>query len=134
MRVESEEEGGMKVAKEREVIEEEDTTVPAEGRREGEEQEERRETVAEGRGEKGTTEMNKERGEKDMTAVAKGEEEEGVKAVTEGRGEMETALLMMAARTLQRLLVGEAEEGSHTRERRELVNLEEEGGGRPHPL
>ena len=42
MRVESEEEGGMKGAKDREVIEEEDTTVPAEGRGEREEQEERR--------------------------------------------------------------------------------------------
>ena len=40
MRAESEEEGGMKVAKE--VIEEEDTTVPAEGRGEGEERDERR--------------------------------------------------------------------------------------------
>ena len=93
MRVESEGEGGMKVATEREVMEEEDTTVPAEGSR-----------------------------------------EKGVNAVTKGRGEMETALLMMAARTLQRLLVREAEEGSHMRERRELVNLEEGGGGRHHPL
>ena len=42
MRVESEEEGRIKVAKDREVIEEEDTTVPAEGRGEREEQEERR--------------------------------------------------------------------------------------------
>ena len=65
----SEEEGGMKVAKGRAVMEEEDTTVPVEERR-----------------------------------------EKGVKAVAEGRGEMETALLMMAARTVQRLLVGEAEE------------------------
>ena len=65
----SEEEGGMKVAKERAVMEEEDTTVPVEERR-----------------------------------------EKGVKAVAEGRGEMETALLMMAARTVQRLLVGETEE------------------------
>ena len=40
MRVESEEEGGMKGAKE--VTEEEDMTVPAEGRGEGEEREERR--------------------------------------------------------------------------------------------
>ena len=56
-----------------------------------------------------------------MTAVTKGGEEKGVKAVTEGRGEMKTALLMMAARRLQRLLVGEAEEGSHTRERIALV-------------
>ena len=88
------EEGGMKVAKERAVIEEEDTTVP----------------VEEGR-------------------------KKRVKAVAEGRGEMKTALLMMAARPVQRLLVGEAEERSHTRrERRELVNLEEGRGGRPHPL
>ena len=57
MKVESEEKGGMKVAKE--VIEEEDMTVPTEGSR-----------------------------------------EKGVKAVTKGRGEMETALLMMAARAL----------------------------------
>ena len=56
-----------------------------------------------------------------MTAVAKGGEEKRVKAVTEGRGEMKTALLVMAARRLQRLLVGEAEEGSHTGERRELI-------------
>ena len=40
MRVESEEKGGMKVAKE--LIEEEDTTVPAKWRRGGEEREERR--------------------------------------------------------------------------------------------
>ena len=53
----------------------------------------------------------KEMEEEDMTAVAKGEEEKGVKAVAEGRGEMETALLMMAARTLQRLLVGEQKKG-----------------------
>ena len=49
----------MKVAKEREVMEEEDMTVPAEGSR-----------------------------------------EKGVKTVAKGRGEMETALLMMASRTL----------------------------------
>ena len=73
-------EGGMKVAKERAVMEEEDTTVSAEERR-----------------------------------------VKGVKAVAERRGEMKTVLLMMAARTVQRLLVGEAEEWSHTRERRELV-------------
>ena len=95
MRLESEGKGGMKVAKE--VIEEEDMTVPAEESGEGEEQEERRERV------------------------------------TEWRGKREAAHLMMAARTLQRLLVGKAE-GSHTRERRELVDLGEEGGGRPHPL
>ena len=40
MRAESEEKGEMKVAKE--VIEEEDTTVPAEERGEGEERDERR--------------------------------------------------------------------------------------------
>ena len=40
MRVESEKEGGMKVAKE--VTEEEDTTVPAEGRGRREERDERR--------------------------------------------------------------------------------------------
>ena len=40
MRVEGEEKGGMKVVKE--VTEGEDTTVPAEGRGEGEEREERR--------------------------------------------------------------------------------------------
>ena len=112
MRVESEEEGGMKVGKERELIEEEDTIV-----------------VAEGRGERGTTEVSEERGEEGMTAVVKGREERDLQviAVTEGRGEMEPPHLMMAARTLQRLLVGEAEGGSHTRKRRrELVNLEEE--------
>ena len=97
MRVESEEEGGMKVGKERELIEEEDTIV-----------------VAKGRGERGTTEVSKERGEEGMTAVVKGREERGVIAVTEGRGEMETAHLMMTAMTLQRLLVGAAEGGSHT--------------------
>ena len=87
--MESEEKGGMKVAKERGVVEEEDMTVPAEERR-----------------------------------------VKGVKAVAEGRGEMETVLLMMAGRTLQRLLVGEAEERSHMRERRELVKRKkkEEGG------
>ena len=41
MRVEGEEKGGMKLVV-KEVTEEEDTTVPAEGRGEGEEQEERR--------------------------------------------------------------------------------------------
>ena len=119
MRVEGEEKGGMNVVKE--VLEEEDTTVPAQERGEGEEREERRETVAKGRGKKGMTEMNEERRERNMTAVTKGGEEKRVKAVAEGRGEMKTALLVMAARALQRLLVGEAEEGSHTRERRELV-------------
>ena len=74
--------------------------------------------MAKGRGKKSTTEMNEKR---NMTAVAKGGEEKGVKTVTEGSREMKTAHLMMAARTLQRLLVREAEEGSHTRERRELV-------------
>ena len=98
MKVEGEEKGGMKAVKE--VTEEEDTTVPAEGRGEGEEREERRETVAEGRGEKGTTETNEERRERNMTAVAKGGEEKRVKAVAEGRGEMKTVLLVMAARTL----------------------------------
>ena len=144
MRVESEEEGGMKVGKERELIEEEDTIVVAEGRGEREETEvikekgEGEETgVAEGRGEGGTIEANEEREEEGMTAVVKGREEKGVIAVTEGRGEMETAHLMMAAMTLQRLLVGEAEGGSHTRKRRrELVNLEEEEGmmTQLHPL
>ena len=119
MRAESEEKGGMKAVKE--VTEEEDTTVLAEERGEGEEREERRETVAEGRGEKGTTETNEERRERNMTAVAKWGEEKGVKVVAEGREEMKTALLMMAARTLQRLLVGEAEERNHTRKRRALV-------------
>ena len=75
--------------------------------------------MAEGRAEKDTTETNEERRERNMTAVAEGGEEKRVKA--ERRGEMETTLLMMAARSLQRLLVGEAEEWSHTRERRELV-------------
>ena len=119
MRVEGEEKGGMNVVKE--VLEEEDTTVPAEERGEGEEREERREPVAKGRGKKGMTETNKERRERNMTAVAEGGEEKRVKAVAEGRGEMKTALLVMAAWALQRLLVGKAEEGSHTRERRELV-------------
>ena len=41
MRVEGEEKGGMNLVV-KEVIEEEDTTVPAEGRGEGEEREERR--------------------------------------------------------------------------------------------
>ena len=77
--------------------------------------------MAKGRGKKGMTETNKERRERKMTAVAEGRGERRVKAVTEGRGEMKTALLVMAARRLQRLLVGEAEEGSHTRERRALV-------------
>ena len=88
MRVESEEKGGMKVAKERRVVEEEDMTVPAEERR-----------------------------------------VKRVKAVAKGRGEMETVLLMMAARTVQRLLVGEAEERSHMKERRELVKRKKEEGG-----
>ena len=168
MRVESEEEGGMKVGKERELIEEEDTIAVAEGRGEREETEVIKERgegedtgvaegrgegedtgVAEGRGEGedtevikergegGTTEANEERGEEGMTAVVKGREERGVIAVTEGRGEMETAHLMMTAMTLQRLLVGEAKGGSHTRKkRRELVNLEEEEGmmTQLHPL
>ena len=156
MRVESEEERGMKVGKEKELIEEEDTIAVAEGRGEREETEVIKERgegedtgvaegrgegedtgVAEGRGEGGTTEANEERGEEGMTAVVKGREERGVIAVTEGRGEMETAHLMMTAMTLQRLLVGEAELGSHTRKRRrELVNLEEEEGmmTQLHPL
>ena len=146
MRVESEEEGRMKVGKERELIEEEDTIVVAEGRGEREETEvikekgEGEETgVAEGRGERGTTEVSEERGEEGMTAVVKGREERDLQviAVTEGRGEMENAHLVMTAMTLQRLLVGEAEGGSHTRKRRrELVNLEEEDGmmTQLHPL
>ena len=144
MRVESEEEGGMKVGKEKELIEEEDTIVVAEERGESgtteviKEKGEGEETgVAEGRGEGGTIEANEEREEEGMTAVVKGREEKGVIAVTEGRGEMETAHLMMIAMTLQRLLVGEAEGGSHTRKRRrELVNLEEEEGmmTQLHPL
>ena len=136
----------MKVTKERELIEEEDTIVVAEGRGEGEEagvikeRGEREDTgVAEGRGEGGTGEANEERGEEDMTAVVKGREERDLQviAVTEGRREMEAPHLMMTARTLQRLLVGEAEGGSHTRKRRrELVNLEEEEGmmTQLHPL
>ena len=122
MRVESEEEGGMKVGKERELIEEEDTIVVAKGRGEREET-----GVSEERGEGEDTGVSEERGEEGMTAVVKGREERGVIAVTEGRGEMENAHLVMTAMTLQRLLVGEAGGGSHTRKRRrELVNLEEE--------
>ena len=156
--VESEGEGRMKVTKERELIEEEDTivvaegrgeredTVVAEGRGEGEEagvikeRGEKEDTgVAEGRGEGGTREANEERGEEDMTVVVKGREERDLQviAVVEGRREMETPHLMMTAMTLQRLLVGEAEGGSHVRKRRrELVNLEEEEGmmTQLHPL
>ena len=120
--VESEEEG-MKVGKERELIEEEDTIV-----------------VIKERGERGMTEANEERGEEDMTVVVKGREERDLQviAVVEGRGEMETPRLMMAVRTLQRLLVGEAEGGSHTRKKRRelIVDLEEEEGvmTQLHPL
>ena len=120
--VESEGEGRMKVTKERELIEEEDTIV-----------------VAEGRGEREETEVSEERGEEGMTVVVKGREERDLQviAVVEGRREMETPHLMMTAMTLQRLLVGEAEGGSHVRKRRrELVDLEEEEGmmTQLHPL
>ena len=135
--VESKEEG-MKVGKERELIEEEDTIVMAEGRGERGTTEvikkrgEGEDTgVAKGKGEGGTREANEERGEEDITAVVKGREERDLQviAVTEGRREMENTHLMMTARTLQRLLVGETEGESHTRKRRrELVNLEEEEG------
>ena len=138
MRVESEEEG-MKVGKEKELIEEEDTIVVAEGRGERgtteviKERGEGEDTgVAEGRGEGGTREANEERGEEGTAAVVKGREERDLQviAVTEGRREMEAPHLMMTARTLQRLLVGESEGGSHTRKRRRelIVDLEEEEG------
>ena len=128
--VESEGEGRMKVTKERELIEEEDTIVVAEGRGEREETEVIKKDI---------TEVSEERGEEGMTVVVKGREERDLQviAVVEGRREMETPHLMMTAMTLQRLLVGEAEGGSHVRKRRrELVDLEEEEGmmTQLHPL
>ena len=128
--VESEGEGRMKVTKERELIEEEDTIVVAEGRGEREETEVIKKDI---------TEVSEERGEEGMTVVVKGREERDLQviAMVEGRREMETPHLMMTAMTLQRLLVGEAEGGSHVRKRRrELVDLEEEEGmmTQLHPL
>ena len=74
----------MKVAKEREVMKEEDTRAVAGGREEGEEIGERRETLTERRGEKDMIEPTRGKGEGHMTGVRG---EKGTTGVTKEREE-----------------------------------------------